>query len=91
MMLETALVSRGLEKLAVLDQVRHKIGYAHCDIFIDNIFVDDNVVFLGDLEYCRPRDDPAPAGLRRSSERAQTAEQLDIIQMEQLKDELSRI
>lgn len=30
----------------------HAIGYAHCDICMDNVFVDNNnIVFLNDLEY----------------------------------------
>ena len=81
--LQTALRTSRLDKNSAFEQVKHaveqlhSIGYAHCDICIDNIFVDDNdndnVVFLGDLEYCCPKDSPAPTGLRRSSERTQTA------------------
>ena len=93
--LPVALATRRLDKLAAFEQVKrgveqlHSIGYAHCDICIDNIFVDDdNIVFVGDLEYCCPIDGPPPVGIKRSSECAHTAGQLDEIQLERLKNEL---
>ena len=83
-------------KQAVLEQSRdavnqlHSLGYAHGDICLDNIFVhmETNVVFLGDLEYCRPLHDAAPEELRRSSKGAGTAYALDIIQLDKLAEEI---
>jgi hypothetical protein len=71
----------------------HSLGYAHCDICLDNIFVnvDTNAVFLGDLEYCRPLDEAAPEGLRRSNMSAKTACALDILQLEKLAEEIVRL
>lgn len=42
----------------------HSIGYAHCDIVVENVFVDDGVAFLDDLEYLTPVDDAAPPTAR---------------------------
>jgi hypothetical protein len=69
----------------------HSIGYAHCDICIQNIFVDSTGIFLGDLEYCRPLTDAAPTTLARSNARARTAEDLDNLQLQALQDELARM
>jgi hypothetical protein len=62
----------------------HEIGIAHCDICADNVFVNivDNVIFLGDLEYCQPMENPPPADIRRADSRAMTAEELDFLQLE---------
>jgi RIO-like serine/threonine protein kinase len=80
-------VKMGIEQL-------HSNGFAHCDICVDNIFVDSvddgGRVFIGDLEYCRSSTEPAPKDIRRSDIRASTAENLDYIQLEKLKDELSK-
>jgi serine/threonine protein kinase len=47
-------VSKGLEEL-------HAIGFAHCDVCIANVFIDFNgIVFLDDLEYLTPINDPPP-------------------------------
>jgi hypothetical protein len=87
----------GLEKSVAFTQVEeavrqlHDIGIAHCDICVDNVFVNvvDDVVFLGDLEYCRPMLDPPPIGIRRADLKAKTAEELDHLQLGKLKDELA--
>jgi hypothetical protein len=45
-------VELGLQEL-------HKLGFAHCDVWIENVFVDqNNVVFIDDLEYLVPLQDP---------------------------------
>eukprot|EP01031_Cornospumella_fuschlensis_P030529 gene30529-36896_t len=94
-----AIRNFGMSKQTALDGARraveqlHGIGMAHCDICVDNLFVhlDTGVVFLGDLEYCRPMDEPAPASLRRSDPRACNAEELDKLQLTRLQDDLARV
>jgi hypothetical protein len=49
-----------------LDQL-HSIGFAHCDVKMDNVFVDRKapyVAFLGDLEFLRPANGPPPESIR---------------------------
>jgi hypothetical protein len=49
-----------------LDQL-HSIGFAHCDVKMDNVFVDRQapyVAFLDDLEFLRPVNDPPPKSIR---------------------------
>jgi hypothetical protein len=71
----------------------HDHNYAHCDICVDNIFVDSvedgGHVFLGDLEYCRLKTDRPPANIRRGDNKARTAEELDNFQLEKIKDEIA--
>jgi hypothetical protein len=96
MRLRDALRLEGLEKGFVFSQVQeavrqlHSIGVAHCDICVENIFVNviDKVVFLGDLEYCQRMDDPPPIGIRRADLRANTGQELDLLQLEKLQVEL---
>ena len=68
----------------------HSLGIAHCDICVDNVFVNvvGNVVFLGDLEYCQLLVNPPPIGIRRADSRARTAGELDLIQLDKFSDEL---
>lgn len=90
-----------MEKCSVIGQIKagidqlHANGYAHCDVCVDNIFVDSQedggAVFLGDLEYCRRKDDKPPVDIRRADPNANTAEELDFLQFEKLKDELASI
>jgi predicted unusual protein kinase regulating ubiquinone biosynthesis (AarF/ABC1/UbiB family) len=87
-----------LDKQAIQQQVGmgvnqlHANGFAHCDICVDNIFVDaNNTVFLGDLEYCQLMIEPPPADIRRAEVGAQTAEALDNIQLQRLADEIASI
>ena len=81
-------VSRGVAQL-------HAIGFAHCDICVDNIFVDDledgGQAFLGDLEYCCGKDSKPRSDTRRADGRATTSEELDHIQLAKLKDELTSL
>ena len=89
--------SSELNKSFVFAQVQeavrqlHSIGIAHCDICVDNVFVNvaDNVVFLGDLEYCQLLINAPPSGIRRADSRAKTAEELDLIQLGKFSDELA--
>jgi hypothetical protein len=71
-----AQISSGINQL-------HSNGYAHCDICVDNIFVDSQedgaAVFLGDLEYCRGKNEKPPADIRRTDSQANTAGELDLI------------
>jgi hypothetical protein len=97
--LQDSIRSCGLSKSVVLQQVQaaveqlHGLGIAHCDICVDNIFVNviDNVVFLGDLEYCQVMEDPAPTGIRRADRRARAGRDLDLIQLDKLRDELASL
>eukprot|EP00969_Alexandrium_andersonii_P278098 12293339-Alexandrium_andersonii.AAC.1 len=99
--LRDAVRTRHMDKSSVLAQVRsgvdqlHANGYAHCDLCVDNIFVDNQedggAVFLGDLEYCRRKDEKPPVDIRRADPKAKTAEELDMLQLEELKDELASI
>ena len=97
--LSDAIAARIVTKEQVLlsvgqavDQL-HSIGIAHCDICTDNVFVDlqNNTVFLGDLEYCRPLHETPPIGIARGDSTAATARELDLIQLRHLSDELARL
>ena len=94
--LQDALRTQLVTKQTALEQVRqgveqlHGIGYAHCDICLDNIFVDrQGVVFIGDLEYCCPVTGPPPVGIKRGDAGAETAGQLDMLQLERFAGELA--
>ena len=99
--LRDAVRARHLDKSSILAQIRsgidqlHAHGYAHCDICVDNIFVDSQedggTVFLGDLECCRKKDERPPVDISRADPQAKTAEDLDMLQLEKLKDELALI
>jgi serine/threonine protein kinase len=59
--LRTAIATQRVSRKNAEDGVRlgldqlHTIGYAHCDIKLDNVFVDaNNIVFLDDIEYLTP-------------------------------------
>jgi hypothetical protein len=58
----------------------HGVGYAHCDIVVENVFVDHGVAFLDDLEYLTPLADKAPLNARWDPARYPnlTAEGLDV-------------
>ena len=81
-------VSRGIAQL-------HANGFAHCDICVDNIFVDSleegGQAFLGDLEYCGGKDSKPRSGTKRTDVRAKTAEELDNFQLVKLRDELASL
>lgn len=99
--LKDAMRARHLSREKVYEQVKsavqqlHEHGYAHCDICVDNIFVDSQEdggnVFLGDLESCRKKGEKPPVDVRRADPKAQTAEELDLLQLDKLKDELAEI
>lgn len=88
---------RGFDRLTVYQQIfdavqqLHANGFAHCDICVDNIFVEleSKIVFLGDVEYCCALNCSAPTNLKRSDPNARTAGELDLIQLAKLKDELA--
>jgi hypothetical protein len=49
-----------------LDQL-HSIGFAHCDVKVNNVFVDreaPHAAFLADLEFLRLLNDPPPNSIR---------------------------
>jgi hypothetical protein len=87
------MVKFGLTKDMVISQTRlglkelHTIGLAHCDISVDNVFIDDNgVVFLDDLEYLSPINESPPHFIRLpagvNEHQVQSALQLDEFQFE---------
>ena len=92
---------RNLDRNNVLQQIQsgvsqlHANNIAHCDICVDNVFVDSvddgGRIFLGDIEYCCAFDSPAPTDLRRSDRMAGTAGDLDLLQLEKLRDELAHL
>ena len=100
-MVKDALVVRGLSKEYVYEEIAlavgqlHTLGYAHCDICLDNCFVDsvDNGghVFLGDLEYCCLVNASPPVTIRRANAKCRTAGSLDDWQLLRLKDELASL
>jgi hypothetical protein len=99
--LRDAVIVRNMNRQDVYQQVcmgiqqLHTNGFAHCDICVDNIFVDGvedgGRVFIGDLEYCCPICDPPPTNIRRAHDSALTAEQLDNIQLAKFEAELASI
>jgi hypothetical protein len=96
--LKDAMRVRSLGRSFIFSQVDlavnqlHAIGVAHCDICVDNVFVDSvadgGTVFLGDLEYCRSTESPPPVGIKRAHNVA-TARELDLAQLEVFRDELA--
>ncbi len=59
---------------------------------MENLFVDEAyVVFLGDLEYCREVNAPAPKTLRLSHSAATSAASLDDLQLIDLQEEIARV
>jgi len=79
-------VKEGLDEL-------HSIGLAHCDISVSNVLIDDNgVVFLDDLEYLTPINNPAPHHTRlpvgATAEQVENAQRLDDFQFQVFKTEV---
>jgi hypothetical protein len=81
-------------------QELHDIGFAHCDICVDNCLVDVTgsppTVFLDDLEYIRPVNYPPPppphnSRLPPGAELPSTAEELDYLQLQRLQIEMFHI
>jgi hypothetical protein len=96
------MAQQGLTKESVVAQVQlglqelHDIGFAHCDVSVENVFIDERgVVFLGDLEYLTPVDDKAPhftrlpAGI--AEDQVTSARQLDDHQFQRLTAEVYRM
>jgi hypothetical protein len=74
----------------------HNIGLAHCDISVENVFIDDQgVVFLDDLEYLTPMNDPAPHYTRLpagvTENHVQNAFRLDELQFRVFSAEVNRM
>ena len=65
-----ALATSEISKDLTIEHIRlaitelHDVGYAHCDIMAENVFVDKGVAFLDDLEYLTPINDAAPVNAR---------------------------
>jgi hypothetical protein len=96
------MAKQGLTKESVVEQVRlglqelHNNGFAHCDVSVENVFIDEcGVVFLGDLEYLTPVDDPAPHFTRLPAGVADAevsrAQQLDDHQFQRFTAEVNRM
>eukprot|EP01038_Epipyxis_sp_PR26KG_P016579 gene16579-22635_t len=93
--LRQAIVDKVVTRENALFQVEtavaelHNIGLAHCDISVNNIFVElgTNVVFLDDLEYLTPVDQPPPHLTRISVDREppKNAAELDHFQLKTFK------
>lgn len=68
--LKDALAAGQITQVDAIEHVRlavgelHNVGYAHCDIVVENVFVDHGVAFLDDLEYLTPLADKAPVNAR---------------------------
>ena len=84
-------VQEGLDEL-------HALGYAHCDLSVNNVFIDDNgIVFLDDLEYLTPIDELPininPARLPYGTDVASvtSALRLDELQFQQFSVEILRV
>jgi hypothetical protein len=70
----------------------HEAGFAHCDISVNNVFVDVHGVFLDDLEYLTPTTDLPPHQTRiPAGTRAETALELDNLQLQTFALELDRL
>lgn len=78
----------------------HRNGFAHCDICVDNCLVDVSgptpLVFLDDLEYIRPIDYPPPppphnSRLPPGTALPSTAQELDKLQLQSLKNQIVHI
>jgi len=78
--------------MAGLDQL-HRMGLAHSDISIDNVFVDrdNDTVFINDLEYLCPLDDPPRPGYGHVSggKTPKNAQELDDLQLDYFKFRLA--
>jgi hypothetical protein len=96
------MTKEGLTKVSVVAHVLqglqelHNIGFAHCDVSVENVFIAERgVVFLGDLEYLTPVDDPAPhftrlpAGI--AEDQVTSARQLDDHQYQRFTAEVYRM
>jgi len=98
MRLMDAISSNTITRNTAVDHVRmgmaelHAVGYAHCDIVLENVFVDNGVAFLDDLEYLTPVDQAAPNNARWDSKNhpGLTARGLDMLLIDSLAIEVLR-
>eukprot|EP00732_Lithocolla_globosa_P001669 Lithocolla_globosa_v1_NODE_881_length_3142_cov_19.214772.p1 type:complete len:393 gc:universal NODE_881_length_3142_cov_19.214772:1917-3095(+) len=95
--LRTALLDRKVTPELAADHVQlalqelHSLNFAHCDVCVENTFVDDDgTVFLGDLEYLTPLNN-APPHITRVIGTPATAEELDKLQLDAFLLELMRV
>jgi hypothetical protein len=89
-----------VDKVVIFEQIKagiielHNLGFAHCDICAENVFVEffgkDYKAFLGDLEYLQPMALAPPIGLNRSHE-VSSAEDLDWRQFAVFSEELAKL
>mmetsp|Transcript_16908 Transcript_16908/g.24488 ORF Transcript_16908/g.24488 Transcript_16908/m.24488 type:complete len:431 (+) Transcript_16908:41-1333(+) len=93
--LRNALRERIITKAQVLVNVRdgiqelHNAGFAHCDIRIDNLFVDERGAFVDDLEYLTPTNEHPP-NFNHIQQRTKpkTARELDMLQLVNFENQL---
>lgn len=70
----------------------HARGYAHTDIKVTNIFVDQGIAYLDDLEYVVRTSAPARREGQGLAEAAgQTAREQDLAQLELLAGDVLRL
>lgn len=69
----------------------HVLGFAHTDIKVDNIFVDNGTAFLDDLEYVTPVAAAARREGRGLTGRRQSAGDQDIAQLELFSGDVLRL
>ena len=70
----------------------HALGYAHTDIKVDNIFVDNGTAFLDDLEYVVETSAPARLeGPGLVAGAVLTAQEQDLAQLELLSGDVLRL
>ena len=89
-LLKDALATGDITRAIAVEHVRlgmtelHDKGFAHCDIVVDNVFVDNGIAFLDDLEYLTPVECSAPVNARWDRDRhpdGLTAKGLDLLLM----------
>eukprot|EP01038_Epipyxis_sp_PR26KG_P016746 gene16746-22907_t len=70
-------VRKGLDEL-------HKEGFAHCDLRVENVFVDSDGAFLDDLEYLTPINEPPPLHVKHKHDlnSTTTALELDVMMLQ---------
>ena len=93
--LRNALRERIISKAQVLSDVKdgiqelHDAGFAHCDIRIDNIFVDERGACVGDLEYLTPTNEHPPNFNHiQNGAKPKTARELDTLQLVKFANQL---
>lgn len=70
----------------------HALGFAHTDIKVANVFVDNTTAFLGDLEYVVPITAPArPQGRGLTGLAGQTAQEQDLEQLTLFAGDVERL